>query len=368
MTAIGSNQTLSKRDCSEFSNSEDAPPSKRQRTDGWLFLCENSGNFCPIPDETMNHMLSYCKASALGRIGTTCRWLLYLADRAPMWRELCLHAKLSVKEGASYRLEFLSAIAKEDYQAYMSKAHFFSTDKYTKVNKARVLAYLDCAIAMDYFPDQSAFSERQIEAVFQKCHLFFEGWRGELFIPGQIDPIYNQLKIIKQTHPDCSGSLSRTASVFFMFMHIKQISKALPLRYSVCWNELNKIRLDKDESHSNRQTAKFLLSFMPLSSPTKWVGRNLAAFRNHPGDLPEAERVEIFQELLADAEIPSYIREDAKYLMANMRLENRTEKITDQEACDMLESLTNVFRISSNPRSLARIQAKIQAFRDQGRV
>ncbi len=307
-----------------------------------MILDENCGAFCPIPDDAIDLILSYCKASALVRMGTTCRRLFYLADRTPMWRELCHVAKLSVKEGASYRRAFLSAIARQTPDAYTSQACFFSNNKYTQVDKVRALACCDYAINMQPFSmNDCAFSERQIEAVFQKGELFFNpfDFKKSTLAPGQIDALYDQLGRMIET---CSSKDKvAKARLLYMVIQINDLGLAL-LPYSYFWHACDGIRKDQQVSDEVRNAAEYLLAFLPKWKPDgRWEPTTLAQFRQNQGELSLAERGKIFKKCLNDQAATPWMHPMATIYLALMRVFKETEEITDEEACEMLESLKN---------------------------
>ncbi len=358
-----------KRTRSESSNSEEAPPLKRPKIEERVVLDENCGDFCPIPAEVVNLILSYCKASALVRMGTTCRRLLYLADRAPMWRELCRIAKLSVKEGASYRLEFLSAIAQENFDAYHSKAHFFSAGRYIAVNKVRALACLDQAINSDIFWKGTTFSGRQVKAVCEKAQLFFtfEGFDRSAFAFGQIETIYSQLTAIITHSKSKDVIVNSTARLFQTVMKINDHGLRA-IAYSSIWNELNAIRRDKQAVERIRNGTEYMLAFLPyLKKDSRWEPADLTQFRQNRGGLSTRECGRILKKCIADNTTFLWCQQLAKGQLAGMRFKRQTEEITDQQAYEMLESLCN------SPDLIRtihwdKLQTYMKQFKDQKRV
>ncbi len=356
-----------KRRLSASSDFEEASASKRQKTDDWMVLCENSGHFYPIPDETIHLMLSYCKASALVRIGTTCRRFLYLADRAPMWQELCQRAKLSVKEHASHRLEFLAAIAEENADAYTAKALFFTTDKYITSNQRYALAYLDHIINKNIFNDRSRFSQRQIDAVLEKERLFFNSIPIDrsLYSPGQISSLYEQLQYIITERP--SQEKAAQACLYISVMEAND-SQPLMITYSSIWYTFNSIRLNKKLSDSCRARAEYLLAVLPyFKENDRWEPADLAQFRQNGNELPDAEYVRILKKCLADEATEGWIHQLAKIAMPHLRFQRRTEEITDREAYQMLESLKNDRSLIPSIRRET-LENLMQSFKDQKRI
>ncbi len=350
-----------KRTRSESSLPEEAPPSKRQRTDDWMVLCENSGSFYPIPNEIINHILSCCKASALVRMGTTCRRFLYVTDRAPMWKELCEHAKLSVKEEASYRLAFLSAIAQDNFDAHCSRARFFSNGKYTNINNMRALTCWDQAINIDAFWNGTKFSDRQITAVLKKAKMFFsfEDFRKTAFVPGQIDTIYSQLEsIITFSH---SPKIAAQARLLQTVMKINDPT-LIPITYSSIWNALNTIR-QSEQASKVRDRAGYMQAFLrDFKQNHRWERSDLGQFRGRHLDLPNAERAKIFKQCIKDSTAPLWCHQIAKILLVLLRRSHNIEEITDEEAYEMLQSLKKApFLISTI--SMNTVDVLIEEFR-----
>ncbi len=336
-----------KRTRSDSSDSKEAPSSKRQKTDDWMVSCENSGNFCPIPDDVVNYILSCCKASALVQMGATCRRLLYLADRAPMWRELCAIAKLSVKEESSYRRAFLSAIAENNFDAHCSKAHFFSNGKYTAINNWRALTCWDQAINIDAFWHGPKFSERQIAVVLKKANLFFrfDDFAKSAFAPGQIDVLYGQLLHIITTCP--AKDTVAEAHLLQRAMHINDVT-LLAIPYSIIWNDFNTIRRDTQASQPVRDKAEYMLAFLStFKLAHKWHAEDLTQFQQNQGDLPDAERAKIFKQCIKDSTAPLWCHQIAKILLVLLRRNHNIEEITDEEAYEMLQSLKNASSLIS---------------------
>ncbi len=357
-----------KRPRPEFSDSEEIHLSKRAKTDGRVVLDENCGSFRPIPDEVVNYILSCCKASALARIGTTCKRLFYLTDRAPMWRELCAIAKLSVKEGDSYRWEFLSAIRRENPDAYRSRACFFTMGKYTQVDHARALACWDHAINMEPFLTKNrAFSESQIDTVFQKGELFFNPFDFDksTYAPGQIHALYDQLEHIFDT---CS-SKDKAAKAWLLHTVMQINDSQIMLSYSAFWNVFHDIRHNQQVSDAVRNSAEYLLGLLVHFKPDnkRWNPEDLAQFRQNQGELPDAERGRILKKCLNDNTAPLWMHQVAKVQIADLRLLGTTEEITDKEAYEMLESLKN----STNLIPIlyrAVLERIMQQFKDQKRI
>ncbi len=331
-----------KRSHPETSDSERGPPSKRAKTDERAVLDENCGDFYLLPDLVAYQILSYCKASALVRVGVTCKRLFYIADRTPMWGELCSRAKLSVKEGDSYRWVFLSAMIEGNPKAYRSKAHFFATERYGRVDYVRALACLDRAINMEPFLTKDrAFSEPQIEAVFQKAEIFFHpfNFNRSAFAPGQINALYDQLRHI--FHTCSSKNKTAKACVLHTVVQINDLGLAA-LSYSSIWNALNSIRQEQQASDEVRNAAEYLLAFLCQWKPdARWDPVDLAQFRQNRGNLPEAERSRILKKCLTDQAATRWMHQMAKMDLAMQRLYKKTEEITDKEAYEMLESLKN---------------------------
>ncbi len=328
-------------DSSALADSDRA--SKRQKTDNRGVLYENSGDFYPIPDEVIQRLFSYLRASPLVLAGITCRRLLHLADRASMWKELCARAQLPVAEGASYRLEFLSAIHMENPDAYISKAYFFSTGGYAQRNKIRALAFLDHAINTDTFLEKNALSERQIKAVFQKKGFFRDPtsmFSPFKYAPGQITTLQAQLTQILTTCP--LGTVQSTVILFQLFLLMKDASNTGHIPYSIIWKGLNSARLDERASERDRRTASYALCFMPALSRARWDPADLAHFQaNHCG-LSYEESIEILKECMADPGATKTERQFAKYLMLRThQYVKPTQLMTDQEAYALLESLNN---------------------------
>ncbi len=361
-----------KRRLSASSDSEEAPVSKRQKIVDWMVLYENSGDFLPIPDNVVNLILSYCKASALVRMGTTCRRFLYFADRAPMWRELCKHAKLSVKENASYRLEFLSAIAEEDEDAYSAKAFFFTNSNYIKPNWPYALDCLDHIINNDSFKKTSGLlSMRQLAAILKKGELFFRDspFDRSAFSPEQISSLYDQLECIVDR---CSlQDMVAKAALQHTVMKINDSALAA-ISYTSCCYTLNSIRLDRRKFIDiHRNTAEYLLGVLCFwKEAGRWDHGDFSRFREFGNELPDAERSSILKKCLADITIDlhyPWILQLAKMGIATMRLQSKTEEITDKQAYEILESLKN------NPSRIPTITMKtiedlMQSFRDQKRI
>ncbi len=351
-----------------------APSSTRQKTTAWVVLDENCGDFRLIPDEVVYRIFSHLNASTLVRAGISCRRFLPIADRVPMWRELCLDAKLSIKEGDSFRLAFLSAIAKENPDAYIAKAYFFSMGAYTKENQShvlgcyrRALSCLDHAINMDPVWEQNALSERQIEIVFKKEALFLtnQEFLRSWFAPGQIQTTYDQLDyIVSCPHKDKAARASLLYTIMMMS------DRDFPtLSISSVWDQLNTIRLDEQADDQVRKTAKYMLSFFSLIKPTtRWEQADFAQFIQSQRDLSHAERAKILKECIADPTALPWCNQVAKMSLVYMRLHNHsTEEITDKEAYGILESLKNAPHLfSSIDQEL--IEERMQAFRDQKRV
>ncbi len=366
-----------KRPHSELTTTSDtdlAPSSKRQKTAEWVVLDENCGEFRLIPDEVVYRILSHFNASTLLTVGITCKRFLYLADRAPMWQELCLNAKLSLEKVDSFRLAFLSAITKESPDAYLSKADFFSMGIHTKQNQnralncyMRALACLDHAINMDPVWENGIFSERQIETVFKKEALFLTNkeFDRSWFAPGQIQTTYDQLDHITATCPRLDQAAR--ASLLHTVMRINDRHfQTLPI-LSI-WNEFNTIRLDEQVSDQVRKTAKYMLSlFTVIKSTDRWEPRDFEEFKQSQRDLSDAERAKILKECIADRTALPWCSELAKWALVLMRLRNLTEEITDKEAYEMLESLKNAPYLFSNIDPEL-IEERMQAFRDQKRV
>ncbi len=212
-----------------------------------MALCENSGAFYPISAEVIHLILSYCRASALVRMGITCQRLLYLADRAPMWQKLCRHAKLSVKKDASYRLEFLAAIGRGDFGAHVAKGNFFYKGTYIQIDNGRGFSCFDHAIQMEPFSKDRTFSERQIHVILLKASDFFSflTFQRSAFAPGQIDLLYSQLQHLIATCP--AGNKVAQARLYQTAMRLNDSGLGVIL-YSSIWNAFNQIRHDKEAS------------------------------------------------------------------------------------------------------------------------
>ncbi len=347
---------------------EEATVPKKQKPDDWVVLCEHSGDFRPISDEVVNLMLSYCKASALVRMGTTCRRFLYLADRAPMWRELCKHAQLSVKENASCRLEFLSAITEEDIDAYSAKASFFINSNYIKPNWPYALDCLDHIINSDSFKKTSRLlSYRQIAAILRKGELFFRdsALDRSAFSPEQISSLYDQLK---RMITSCPKNMAAQANLQYTVMKINDFALgAIP--YSSIWNTLNSIRLDIEAFDIDRNTAEYLLGLLCFwHEPRRWEPGDFRQFQQNGNDLPDTERSRILKKCLDDTILRyPWIHQLANVGIATMRFQKRTEEITDKQAYEILESLKNhPSRIRTISMNL--IEHLMQVFRDQKRI
>ncbi len=356
-----------KRTRSESSDSKETPPSKRPKIEEQVVLDKNCGDFYLIPSEVVNYILSCCKASALVRMGTTCKHLLYLADRAPMWAELCRTAKLSVKEGASYRLEFLSAMAGYEVGTLRSAAEFFSAGRYTAVNRVRALACWDLAIDIQTFWNGTAVSRQQGNAVLGKANLFFtfEGFQRSAFAFGQIETIYSQLTAII-AHSKSKDVIAK-ARLFQIVMKINDHGLG-PIDYSSIWNALNAIERDEQVEEQTRDEIEYMLALLPyLKADGRWVPADLAQFRQNQGGLSDSECVRILKKCVADNTTFLWCRQLAKAHLARMRLEKRTEEITDQQAYEMLESLCNSpDLIRMNPPDT--LQDCMKQFKDQKRV
>ncbi len=349
--------------------SEGEPALKRQKIeacDAAVALCENSGAFCPVPSDLVHRILSYCKASALVRMGTTCQRLFYLADRAPMWQGLCLRAKLSVKEHASHRLEFLAAIGRGDFEACIAKGLFFNNGKYTRIDKKRSFSCFDHAIQMEPLLQNTAFSERQIDAILFKASEFFgvrDLQRSE-FAPGQIDLLYSQLTHLIATCP--ARDKVAKAHLYQTCMQLNDAALGV-IPYSFIWNAFNQIRHDKGAKEVDRNRAEYMLCFLPrCKQDVGWNLIDLAQFRHNQGDLPDAERARILKKGLNDKIAPEWLHRLVKHYLAEMRLNRQTEEITDKEAYEMLESLKN----SPLTPEIGKTQIKdfMQQFKDQKRV
>ncbi len=351
------------------------PSSKRQKTTKWVVLDENCGAFRLIPDEVVYRIFSHLNASTLVRAGITCKRFLPIADRAPMWEELCLNAKLSLEKVDSFRLTFLSAIAKENPDAYLSKAHFFSRGTYTKENPIhtldsyiRTLACLDHAINMDPVVwKEGSFSERQIETVFKKEALFLTNreFNRSQFAPGQIQTTYDQLKYIASNCPHKDKAARASILYTVMMMNDRDFPT---VSISQIWAAFNTIRLDEQVSDQVRKTAKYMLSlFTVIKSTDRWEPRDFEEFKQSQRDLPNAERVKILKECIADPAAFTWCSELAKSSLAYIRFFNLTKEITDKEAYEMLESLKNTPYLFSeiDPEF---IEERMQAFRNQNRV
>ncbi len=349
------------------------PSSKRQKTTEWVVLDENCGDFRLIPDEIVHRILSNFNASTLLTVGITCKRFLYLADRAPMWEELCLDAKLSLEKVDSFRLAFLSAIEKENPDAYISKADFFLTGKYTEVNqehalacKTRALACLDHAINMETFSKNGVFSERQVEIVLKKEALFLNNmnFARSAFAPGQILITFEQLKHVIKTCP--SQDQAARAGILNAVMSINDTSRVVS--YSSIWNTFHKIRLDEQVSDQVRKTAKYMLSILKCQKPqTRWARPDFTTFHQSNRDLPAAERAKILKECIADQTALPWCRELAKTTLAFLQLKRAAGGITDKEAFEMLEPLKNSFSQPSG-LNLVSLESLMEQFRAQNRV
>ena len=262
---------------------------------------------------------------------------------------MCQHAKLSVKEEASYRLAFLSAIAQDNFDAHCSRARFFSNGKYTNINKMRALTCWDQAINIDAFWNGTKFSDRQITAVLKKARMFFsfEDFRKTAFVPGQIDTIYSQLEsIITFSH---STKIAAQAILLQTVMKINDPA-LMAIRYSSIWNALNIIR-QSEQASKVRDRAEYMLAFLPAFKQNhRWERADLGQFRGRHLDLPNAERIRIFKQCIADSTAPLWSHQIAKIQLVLLRRKQNIEEITDEEAYEMLQSLEKApFLISSIP-------------------
>ncbi len=351
---------LGKRIHSGFSEGD--PALKRQKIEK-----AEAPDFFVIPAEVIQRIFSLLKAFPLVCFGATCKRLFWLEGRASMWQELCLRAKLSVKEDFSYRKEFLSAIANNNSQAYMSQARFFTDGTHIGIDRTRALEYLCDVIKRETaLTSRKIASEIAIEAVLQKRSILpdDEFFNENQFPSGKIDAIYDELeKIMADTYP--SKSVKTSARLFYTLMKFNDFSPPKAV-YSCTWDDLNRIRLDEEVNPRDRVTAKYLLCCLDYQN--FWDEEDFLAFYGNPNHvLSWPEHIKILKECVADKEAPLWIHQAAKFQIAEVQESMDREPIADQQAYEILESLSASTHLTEQV-DLEEIETLMKAFRDQGRV
>ncbi len=344
--------------------SAEDPALKRQKIEK-----AEAPDFSIVPNEVIQRILSFLKAFPLVCFGATCKRFFWLEGHASLWQELCLHAKLSVKEDSSYREEFLSAIANDSSRAYMSRARFFTDGTYIGVNKALALK---CLYHVTYKERGLALcklvSEIAIEAVLQKRSILpdDELFDADDFPPGEIDALYDELdEIIAE--PNLSKSAKISARLFKTLMEFNDRSPPEG-RYSSTWHDLNRIRLDEEVNPRDRVTAKYLLCSLFYRDFNMWEQQDFVAFHRNPNnELSGPERIRLLKECVVDKEAPLWIHQAAKFHIASAQASADPETSADQEAYEMLESLRTSTHLTQQV-DLEEIERLMSAFRDQGRV